>query len=139
MITDAQTRFSTAQAVTTGTQLSTNSYDLGSARDVGGGRRLKVFCNVGATFTGGTSLQVNIVEDSASNLGTATVVIAGQVIAEANLTAGAKLLDIDLPKTTKRYVGLQFVTVGTHGAGAVDAGIVLDTDSAIYYPANTGF
>lgn len=139
MITDAQTRFSTAQAVTTGTQLSTNNYDLGLARDVGGGNRLRIFCNVGTTFTGGTSLQVNVIEDSASNMGTATVIINGPVVAEASLVAGLRLLEVALPKTTKRYIGLQFVTVGVHGAGAVDAGIVLEADSGIYYPANTGF
>lgn len=139
MYTDAQTQFSAAQAITTGTQLSTNSYDLGVARDVGRGRVIRVYCNATTTFAGGTSLQVNIVEDSASNLGTATVIETGAVTVEANLTAGTRLVDVALPKTTKRYIGLQFVTVGTHTAGAVTAGMVLDSDSGVYFPANTGF
>jgi hypothetical protein len=55
MITDAQTKFSDAQAVTTGTQVSTNSYDMGVARDIGRGRDLRVYANVTTAFTGGTS------------------------------------------------------------------------------------
>jgi hypothetical protein len=139
MITDAQTRLSSAQAVTTGTQLSTNSYDLGSARDIGRGQDVRVKVTVNTAFTGGTSLQVNVVEDSSSTLGSATVVVTGAVIAEAALTAGASLIDAAIPRTTKRYLGIQFVSVGTHTTGAVDANMVLDTDSGIYFPANTGF
>lgn len=139
MITDAQTRFSNAQAVTTGTQYSTNSYDLGSARDVGRGANLRVVATIDTTFAGGTSLQVNIVESANSDLSSPTVLVAGAVTVEASLTAGTKLVDSPMPQTTKRYLGLQFVTVGTHGAGALTGGIVIDSDSGTYFPATTGF
>jgi len=139
MITDAQTRFSSAQAVTTGTQYSTNTYDMGVARDIGRGGDLRVICTIDTTFTGGTSLQVNLVESANSDLSSPTVLLTGAVTAEASLTAGTKLMDKTLPGTTKRYVGFQFVTVGTHTAGAVSGGIVIDTDSGTYFPANTGF
>jgi hypothetical protein len=139
MITDAQAKFSDAQAVTTGTQLSTNDYDMGVARDIGRGRDLRVYCNVVTAFTGGTSLQVNIVESVNSDLSSASVIFTGSVIAEAGLTAGKVLLDQVLPATSKRYVGLQFVTVGTHTAGAVTGGIVMNTDSNTTFPAATGF
>jgi hypothetical protein len=139
MITDAQTKFSDAQAVTTGTQLSTNAYDMGVARDVGRGRDLRVYCNVVTAFTGGTSLQVNIVESANSDLSAATAISSGVVTAEASLTAGAVLVDAPLPKTSKRYLGLQFVTVGTHTAGAVTGGIVMSTDSNTTFAAVTGF
>jgi hypothetical protein len=138
MITDAQTKFSDAQAVTTGTQVSTNAYDMGVARDVGRGRNLRVFANVGTAFTGGTSLQTNVIESANSDLSSPSVIATGAVIAEAALTAGARLLDIVLPQTSKRYLGLQFVTVGTHTAGAVNGGIVMDTDSNTTFPAVTG-
>lgn len=139
MITDAQTKFSDAQAVTTGTQLSTNDYDMAVARDIGRGQQLRVYANVVTAFTGGTSLQANVVESVNSDLSSATVIYTGVVIAEAALIAGKVLLDIPLPPTSKRYVGLQFVTVGTHTAGAVTGGIVMSTDSGTYFAANTGF
>lgn len=139
MITDAQTKFSDAQAVTTGTQLSTNAYDMGVARDIGRGRDLRIYVNATTAFTGGTSLQVNVVESNNSDLSSATVIATGAVIAEASLTAGRALVDIVLPTTTKRYIGLQFVTVGTHTAGAVTGGIVLNTDSNTTFPAVTGY
>jgi hypothetical protein len=139
MITDAQTKFSDAQAVTTGTQVSTNTYDMGVARDIGRGRQLRVVANVGTALTGGTSLQTNVIESANSDLSSPTVIVTGAVIAEASLTAGKSLLDIVLPATSKRYLGLQFVTVGTHGAGTVNGGIVMDSDSNTYFAANTGF
>lgn len=139
MITDAQTKFSDAQAVTTGTQVSTNAYDMGIGRDIGRGRQLRVVANVGTAFTGGTSLQTNVIESANSDLSSPTVLVTGAVIAEASLTAGRALLDTVLPTTTKRYLGLQYVTVGTHGAGTANAGIVLDSDSNTYFAANTGF
>jgi len=139
MITDAQTRFSSAQAITTGTQLSTNAYDLGVARDAGRGQPLRIVATIDTTFTGGTSLQVNIVESANSDLSSATVISTGTAIVEASLTAGSKIVDRHLPQTSKRYIGLQYVTVGTHTAGALTAGIVLDSDSNTYFAANTGF
>lgn len=139
MITDAQTQFSAAQAITTGTQLSTNSYDMGVARDIGRGHTLRIYANATTAFTAGTSLQVNVVESVNSDLSSATIIATGTAIAEASLTAGKVLVDLPLPNTSKRYVGLQYVTVGTHTAGAVTAGIVLSTDSATYFAANTGF
>jgi hypothetical protein len=139
MITDAQTKFSDAQAVTTGTQVSTNDYDMAVARDIGRGQQLRVYANVVTAFTGGTSLQVNVIESPNSDLSSPTVIYTGAVIAEASLTAGKVLLDVPLPTTTKRYLGLQYVTVGTHTAGAVTGGIVMSTDSATYFAANTGF
>jgi hypothetical protein len=139
MITDAQTKFSDAQAVTTGTQLSTNDYDMAIARDIGRGQQLRVYASVVTAFASGTSLQVNVVESVNSDLSSATVIYTGAVIAEASLTAGKSLLDIPLPPTSKRYVGLQYVTVGTHTAGAVTGGIVMSTDSNTTFAANTGF
>jgi hypothetical protein len=139
MITDAQTKFSDAQAVTIGTQVSTNAYDMGTARDIGRGRQLRIFANVGTAFTAGTSLQTNVIESANSDLSSPTVIVTGAVIVEASLTAGRSLLDVVLPTTTKRYLGLQFVTVGTHTAGTVNGGIVMDTDSNTTFPAVTGF
>lgn len=138
MITDAQTRFSSQQAVTTGTQLSTNAYDLGTARDVGRGETVRVVVTVDTVFASGTSLQANIVESANADLSSATVLVSGAVVAEAGLIAGAKILDRVLPQTSKRYLGLQYVSVGTHTTGTVSGGIVLTSDSNVQFPANTG-
>jgi hypothetical protein len=139
MITDAQTNFSNAQALTTGTVVSTNSYDMGVARDIGRGRDLRIYCNVTTAFASGTSLQVNVIESVNSDLSSATVIASGPTVAEAALTAGKVALDIVLPQTSKRYVGLQYVNTGTHTAGAVTSGIVMNTDSNTTFPAVTGF
>lgn len=139
MITDKQTRFSDAQAFTTGTQVSTNAYDLGLARDVGRGNELRVVATIDTTFTGGTSLQVQVIESASSNLSSPTVLASGAVIAEAAALAGTKALDVVLPTTSKRYLGIQVVTVGTHGAGALTAGIVMNSDSGDSFAAVTGF
>jgi hypothetical protein len=139
MITDAQTNFSNAQALTTGTVVSTNAYDMGVARDIGRGRDLRVYTNVTTAFTGGTSLQVNIIQSANSDLSSPTVLMSGATIAEASLTAGKVLLDQVLPATSQRYIGLQYVNTGTHTAGAVTAGIVMNTDSGTTFPAVTGF
>lgn len=139
MITDAQTNFSSSQSPTTGTQVSTNAYDMGTARDLGRGRNIRVYDEVVTTFTGGTSLQANVIQSANSDLSSPTVIFTGTAIAEASLVAGAKLLDVVLPLTSQRYLGIQYVSVGTHTAGAVTGGMVLDTDSATYFTAVTGF
>jgi hypothetical protein len=84
MITDAQTKFSDAQAVTTGTQVSTNAYDMGHGpRHRPRHASFASYANVGTAFTGGTSLQVNVIESANSDLSSPTVIVTGAVIAEA--------------------------------------------------------
>ena len=140
MYMDAQARPSNAQAITTGTQASTDSIDLLTAID-NPGRSGNLRAKVVATtaFAGGTSLKVQLVQSANSDLSSPDVLTDGGVIAEANLTAGAVLLDVPLPDTTKRYLGFQFVTVGTHTAGAVTGGIVAGTDrNSTAIPMNLG-
>lgn len=140
MITDAQTRFSDNQAVTTGTQNSTNTLDLlAAATNLGVGVDRRVVAQVTTAFAGGTSLKADYVQSDNADLSSPDVLVAGNVIAEASLVAGAKLLDVVAPSNTKRYVGIRYTTVGTHTAGAVFAGIVADTDHNTYPPANTGY
>ncbi|QGP80007.1 Bbp16 family capsid cement protein [Sphingobium sp. CAP-1] len=139
MITDREARFSLAQAVTTGTQYSTNSYDTGvKASSIGDGEELLLTVNVGTAFAGGTSLAVNLVDSANADLSSPTVLAGSGVIAEASLTAGVRLLKMRVPSNTQRYVGLQFVTVGTHSAGTINANIVRDADSNRTYAFETG-
>lgn len=144
---DKQVTLCNAQAVTTGTQLSENAIDLygaatAAANQVQGATTdtlgntvpddtaksdAHVLIQVVTAFTVGTSLQVNLITSAAANLGSETVIASSAVIAEASLVAGYKFR-LDLPPVglTARYLGLQFVTVGTHSTGNITAALVSD-------------
>ena len=143
MYMDAQARPSNGQTVTgaAGTYVSTDSIDLLSAIDNPGrgGIALRAYAVVTTAFAGGTSLQAQLISSAASNLGSPTVLASGPVVALANLTAGAKLLDVPLPDIAQQYLGFQYVTLGTMSAGAVTAGIVGGTDrNSTVIPMNLG-
>ncbi len=143
MITDAQNRPTTvSQAITgaAGTTVSTDSIDLQTAnRNVGRSFPMRMYCNVVVALAGGTSIQVQVIESANANLSSPTVLASGAVVPLASAIAGAELLDVPIPGTTKRYLGLQFVTLGTFsGAGAVQGGLVAETDNQSYLAMNTG-
>jgi hypothetical protein len=140
MLTDREMTFSNNQAITTGTQLSTDVYDQGVANvNINTGRELQIFVAVTTLFASGTSLTVNLIESAASDLSAPTVLLSSGVIAEASLVKGFVLLRAAVPRTSKRYLGLQFVTVGNHTAGAVFGGIVRDTDDTAIPTFITGY
>ena len=139
---------------TTGTQASSNVIDLGlvgipasisggggGARDMGIGDdpALKLMVNVSVLFAGGTSLGVILqgAPDSGTGTpGTYTTMYSGPVVTEANLIQGARVANIDVPRPVPgqampRFLRLEYITVGTHTAGSVEAGIVLDRDDQI--------
>lgn len=140
-------------APTTGTQVASNILDLGvdsgvpssanggGARDIGVGDdpMLKLSAIVIAAFTGGTSLQLELsgAPDNGSGApGSYTVMWLSAAFAEANLIAGAQLANIDVPRVIfgqvlPRFLRLRFISVGTHGAGTIEANIVLDRDDQI--------
>lgn len=132
---------------TTGTQFSSNILDLHmagipvlsnlqGARDMGIGDKpaLKMLVVVTTAITGGTSLQVILqgAPDNGSGVpGSYTNWWASPVYAEATLVQGARLYDMDVPRPPAgvgipRFLRLGYVSVGTHSAGALYAGIVLD-------------
>lgn len=132
MITDRQLTFSNNQAVTTGTQLSTDVYDTGAAGiNINTNRELQVYVAVTTAFAGGTNLTVNLIQSATSNMASPDVLASSGVVVTANLTRGAALLRLAVPRTSKRYLALQYVSTGTHSAGTVWGGIVLDTDDAL--------
>jgi hypothetical protein len=129
-------------APTTGTQTSTNILDMANTRDMGIGDdpALEILVRVLTAFASGTSLQVNLqgAPDSAGSPGTWTTYVAGPVVAEAQLVVGAGLLETTIPRTAPgvanpRFYRLQYVTVGTHTAGAIHGAIVLDRQDNVYY------
>lgn len=142
MITDAQNRPTTvAQIITgTGTVVSTDSIDLLTAnRNIGRAFPPRMFCNVTVALAGGTSIQAQVIQSANANLSSPDVLASGPVVPLASAVAGAELLDTLIGGTTKRYLGLQFVLVGTFtGSGAVQGGVVAETDNQPYVAMNTG-
>jgi hypothetical protein len=129
---------------TTGTQQSTNVIDLVNARDMGVGDNpaVKLMCVVRTTFTGGTSLQIQFqgAPDNAGVPGTYSTYAESAAILEADLVAGRYLLPIDVPRpppgaALPRFLRLQYVSAGTHGAGQIYAALVLDRQDYPLYPA----
>src|SRR6516165_9014805 len=117
MILDGLLQFSAAagDSPTTGaTNASTNIIDLHmagipvlaanqGARDMGIGDdpALKLAIQVTSAFTGGTSLQVNLqgAPDNGTGIpGTFTTYVSGPVVALAQLIAGVRVLEIDVPR-----------------------------------------
>lgn len=158
MILDAFLMFSASPAAggdlpTTGTQTATNIIDLGvvlgipsyanggGARDIGTGDdpSLKLLIDVLTTFTGGTSLQLELsgAPDNGSGVaGSYTQMWLSPAYTEANLDAGQQLGNIDVPRPAPgqalpRFLRLRYITVGTHSAGAVFASIVIDRDDQV--------
>ena len=137
---------------TTGTQAASNIIDLGgpalpgsanggSARDIGIGDNpaLKLSALVTTAITGGTSLQLQLqgAPDNGSGApGSYTTMWTSAAIAEATLVAGAQLANIDVPRVVPgqvlpRYLKLNFISVGTHSAGAIECQIVLNHDKQV--------
>ncbi len=137
-IIDGLQRFSQAQAITT-TAASTNVIDNGVGRDIGvAGYPLKVQIFVNAALTGGTSLQVQF--QGSDDNSTWVTYAESDAIAAASLTTGAKLFPITVPHrkigtNPPRYYRLNYVVVGTFGAGSVTSDLVLDRRDAHTYPS----
>lgn len=130
MITDRQNQVSSAQALTSGTIVSTDTIDLGQARDIGAGEMIFLHLNVDVVFAGGTSVQPQLITSAAANLSSPTVLGSLPALTLAQLTAGASFV-FPIPETNpqgrgQRYLGVQYVIVGTFTTGAVTAAIVKD-------------
>lgn len=139
MITDRQLTFSNGQAVTTGTQLSTDIYDTGAAGiNINTNRELQIVVQVTTAFAGGTNTTVNLIQSATENMASPTVLATTGAVLTANLTRGAVLLRTSVPRTSQRYLALQYVTVGTHTLGNVFGGIVCDTDDTLIPAVETG-
>lgn len=139
--TDAQNRFSENQSlVGSGTIVSTNWIDLLTPnKNIGMSGRGRIVATMTATLTGATAVQAQVVESANANMSSPTVIASGPTVAVADAVAGGKpILDIALPNSTKRYIGLQYVLTGTATAGTVWAGVTETIDHNPYLPANLG-
>lgn len=131
MITDALLRVSEDQAVTA-SAVSTNTIDLGVARDMGEGRDLYMVFTVTTTFATLTSLTFQIVTDDNASLSSPKVIAAtGAVtLAGGGLAAGSQhVLRIppEIAGKGEQYLGAQYTVGGSNAtAGKVTTDIVLD-------------
>lgn len=126
MITDALLRVSNAQAVTT-TAVSTDTVDLGVARDIGAGENLYMNFTVGTAFAGGTSTEFQVIGSASADLSSPTVLGSSGAIATAGLTAGKRAavrVNPAIGSNGLRYFGARYVVVGTNSAGTVTADVV---------------
>ena len=130
MIIDRQNTVSSAQALTTGTIVSTDTIDLSVARDIGagGGESMEWAIGVDVAFATLTSVQPQVIISANANLSSPTILSVGPVIPVAEMVAGARF-KIPMPNiprqgvaagTAQRYLGLQYVIVGT-GTGSLTA------------------
>lgn len=130
MLQDALLQLSNAQAVTA-TAVSTNTIDLGVARDLAPGSDLYV--NIGvdtsATAAGAATVLFQIISSATSNLASPTVLSAGDSIPVADLQAGRRPISLCLNQAVlnaqpvgQRYLGVRYVvTTGPLTAGAFTA------------------
>jgi hypothetical protein len=142
---------------TTGAQTSTNILDLHmlgipvlanlqGARDMGIGDdpALKLLVQVQAAFTGGTSLIVALAgaTDNGSGAPNAfSVWWTSPTYAEAGLTVGTRLYDMDMPRppagvAVPRFLQLNYTSAGSHGAGKLSGQIILDRFDQMYQSTN---
>lgn len=117
---------------TSGNVLSTNTIDLGVARDIGEGTEYPILhAIIGTAVAGGTSTEIQaIVADDAALTTNVTVVGSSGAIATASLTAGKRFaveINPQIGSTGRRYLGARYVITGTNSAGTVTAHFGLDT------------
>lgn len=138
MIQDRQLTPSVAQAVTV-TAFSTDVVDLASNADIGrssnGGSGLRAFSKVDTAFTAGGAgtLLVELVQSANADLSTPDVLAqsnGGTPFALAALIQGATLMDIAIPRTSKRYLGFRYtVATGPMTAGAVTSSFPISSST----------
>lgn len=135
MITDALLQLSSAQAVTA-TAVSTNTIDLGAARDLGQGEDLYVVFGVdeAAAAAGAATVTFQLITSAAANLSTPTILVQTDAIPKTDLTLGRKPIAICIPSSIlnslpvgQRYFGVQYtVATGPLTAGKFSAVVTLD-------------
>ena len=126
MITDKLLRVSEDQAVTS-TAVSTNTVDLGTARDIGEGTPLYMNFAVTEAFANGTSITFEVITSASANLSTPTVIGSSTAVVTAALTLGKNVvvrLNPDIGGKGQRYLGARYTVAGTMNAGKVTADVV---------------
>lgn len=120
--------------------LSTNTIDLGVARDLGAGSDfLKLRSEVLTAFAGATSVEIQaIVADDAALTTNVTVIGSTGAIPLASLTLGARFaaeINARIGSKGQRYLGARYVIVGIGSAGAVFTDFGMEVQDNKAYPA----
>lgn len=129
MILDALLTVSSAQTVTTDA-VSTNTVDLGTARDIGEGTPLYAYVNVDTAVTsdtGGSTVTFNVIGSASADLSSPVVLGSSGPIVKTALTAGAKVavrVNPSIGSKAYRYLGVQYDVSATLTAGAFTASFV---------------
>jgi hypothetical protein len=102
--------------------LSTNTIDLGVARDIGAGTDYtRLRSAVGTAVAGATSIEIQaIVADDAALSTNVTVIGSSGAIPLASLVAGARFeveLNTRIQSKGQRYLGARYNIIGTGSAG----------------------
>lgn len=131
------------------TVLGTNSYDTtggsptGQNVDLGKGSEFDLVFRILTAFVGATSITFQFISADDAGLTTNVTVLGSTgALAPAVLTAGAEVvMDIPpaQPNAVRRYVGVQYVIVGTGSAGAVTATLQPDHGDAPQPSYASGF
>ncbi len=124
MILDAENIYSDDQ-VETGTADSTNVIDHGPGTTGPYAADIQIIAAISkvAMTAGGTSIQVNLEQSAAENMGSPDVIAAGPVVVAADLILGKEILNVRQPRITKRFTQLVYTIVGVFsGGGAITAG-----------------
>ena len=115
---EGQTVFSAGTSV-----VSTNTVDLGVARDMGEGTNLFGRFQYTVAAAGGTSIEMQVISATDAALLTSVVVLGTTgPIAVASLTIGSRFACDTRPQIGlkgQRYLGLRYISVGTTTAGSV--------------------
>lgn len=122
-------------AAAAGTVVSTDKIDLATVgRDISRHNELRAVAQLGAAVTSGgaATVDVQLVESASADLSAPTVLASTGALAIAALTAGATLMDIPVPATSKRYLGFNYVIAAfATTAGTINAGLVKNSPTAI--------
>ena len=147
MMTDALLQLSSAQAVTA-TAVSTNTIDLGAARDLGQGRDLYAVFGVdeAATAAGAATVNFQIISSASANLSSPTILAQTDAIPKTDLTLGRKPIALCVPSAIllaqpigQRYLGVQYtVATGPLTAGKFTCHIA-DCDPGVGKNYPSGF
>ena len=137
MITDALLTVSGAnnpgsaisgQAITA-TAVSTNTIDLGTARDIGEGRDLFMVFTVVVGFAGTGTITMQVVTDDNAALSSPTVIGSTAAITATNLTAGTQYIVPIPPQVAslgERYLGAQYTCSASPTTGTFLTQMVTD-------------
>ena len=119
---------------------SANVVDLLQNRDLGDGKDIYLRVQVGAAFTGGTSVEFQAIihDDTAQSVNVQVVGTTG-AIPVASLTAGKRFvaeLNPQIAALGRRYISMRAVNVGANAAGTAMADFGIEVqDGQKFYPS----